>query len=227
MKYRDKLSKSIYYIKKHGVFALFALVVKIIFFRFYQTKFKYSAGLYLGRRFKITGKNNITLGDNFRAGESLRLEAIGEYGEQIFAPSIDIGENVTFNDFVHIGCVESIKIGNNVLLASKIFITDHNHGCYSADEVSLHQSPEIPPADRNLSCSPVCIEDNVWIGEFVSVLPGSFIGRGSIVGANSVVNGYIPEYSIAVGSPARVVKTYDHNKKLWLAVPSVQLDNIE
>ena len=227
MKFRDNLSKSIHYIRKHGVLSLLALVVNIVFFRFYQTKFKSSSGLYLGRGFFVTGKRNISLGSNFRAGVGLRLEAIADYGEQGFSPSIKIGKNVTFNDYVHIGCVDNIEIGNNVLLASKIFISDHNHGCYSDSEISQHQSPEVPPSERVLGHVPVRIEDNVWIGEFVSVLPGSFIGRGSIIGANAVVNGYIPEYSIAVGNPARVVKSYDHIKKRWQSVSPRELEVAE
>lgn len=198
--------------------------MRIIFFSFYQTKFKKSSGLYLGRGFFVSGKGNISLGSNFRAGVGLRLEAISEYGEQHFTPSIKIGNNVTFNDYIHIGCVDNIEIGNNVLLASKIFISDHNHGCYSGDESSLHQSPKVSPADRNLSYSPVYIGDNVWIGEFVSVLPGCNIGQGSVIGANSVVNGHIPEYSIAVGNPARVVKTYDFTNKKWKTLNTQELE---
>lgn len=227
MKFCNNLLKSIHYIRKNGVLSLMVLILRIIFFSFYQTKFNKSSGLYLGRDFFVTGKRNISLGSNFRAGVGLRLEAISKYGEQYFSPSIKIGKNVTFNDYIHIGCVDSIEIGDNVLLASKIFISDHNHGYYSGDENSLHQSPEIPPADRNLSYSPVCIEENVWIGEFVSILPGSHIGRGSVIGANSVVNGRIPEYSIAVGSPACVVKTYDFSKKQWRPLDSYEKEKLE
>ena len=59
------------------------------------------------------------------------------------------------------------------------------------------------------------IEDNVWIGEFVSVLPGVTIGKGTIVGANSVVSRSLPEYVIAVGIPAIPIKKYNFQHSRW------------
>ena len=64
------------------------------------------------------------------------------------------------------------------------------------------------------------IEKNVWLGEFVSVLPGVKIGEGSIVGTMSVVNKDIPPYSISVGSPARVVKKYNFDTNKWEKISS-------
>jgi lipopolysaccharide O-acetyltransferase len=61
----------------------------------------------------------------------------------------------------------------------------------------------------------VIIGDNVWIGEFVSILSGAIIGEGSIIGCNSVVNREIPPHSIAVGSPARVVKQFCFEENKW------------
>jgi lipopolysaccharide O-acetyltransferase len=61
----------------------------------------------------------------------------------------------------------------------------------------------------------VVIGDNVWIGESVCVLPGVSIGEGCIIGALSVVTKSIPAYSIAVGSPARVVKQFDFEQNKW------------
>ena len=69
-----------------------------------------------------------------------------------------------------------------------------------------------------LSNSPVIIEDNVWIGQSVSILKGVKIGFGSIIGSNSVVTKEIPPHSIAVGIPAKVVKTYNFESKQWINV---------
>ena len=60
------------------------------------------------------------------------------------------------------------------------------------------------------------LNSNVWIGEFVSILPGVTIGMGSIIGTMSVVTKSIPPYSIAVGSPAKVIKVYDFENKKWV-----------
>jgi lipopolysaccharide O-acetyltransferase len=66
-----------------------------------------------------------------------------------------------------------------------------------------------------LYSSPVIIEENVWIGEYVSILPGVTIGRGSIIGSMSVVNKNIPAFCIAVGAPAKVIKRYNFTTNKW------------
>ena len=61
----------------------------------------------------------------------------------------------------------------------------------------------------------VHIGNNVWIGEFVSVLPGVTIGEGSIIGSTSEVSKDIPAFFIAVGSPAKVIKTFNKDTNKW------------
>lgn len=165
---------------------------------------------------QLSGYDHISIGDNFHAGICLRLEAVTNYNTSVYNPRIVIKNNVTINDFVHIGCTNYVEIGNNVLMASKIYISDHNHGTYAG----LDQTdPRIPPAERIVTNDKqVLINDNVWIGESVSILPGVTVGEGSIIGANSVVNRDVPPFSIAVGSPAKVVKQYDFKLKKWTSV---------
>ena len=90
----------------------------------------------------------------------LRIEAFGQAG--LIAPLIRIGSDVRVNDYVHIGAVKSVSIGDRVLIASKVFISDHNHGAYGGDRP--HSDPRVPPNDRPLVSSAVVIEDDVWIG---------------------------------------------------------------
>jgi lipopolysaccharide O-acetyltransferase len=117
------------------------------------------------------------------------------------------------NDYVHIAAMKRVEIGNNVLMASKIYISDCMHGDYSG--VKDDSDPMTPPIEREDSTEPVRIEDNVWIGESVSILPGVVIGIGSIIGANSVVAKSIPPYVIAVGIPAKPIKKYNLTTKKW------------
>jgi lipopolysaccharide O-acetyltransferase len=155
----------------------------------------------------------ITIGRNFYAGRGLRLEAVTAYNGMTYTPNIVIKDNVTLNDYVHIGANHCVELGNNVLVASKVYISDHGHGCYDGPEQS---SPATAPALRPLTTGlTVVIEDDVWIGESVSVLPGVRIGRGSIIGANAVVTSDIPALSIAVGVPARVIKKYNDATHTW------------
>lgn len=161
----------------------------------------------------IRNSNLIEWGSGLVTGVGCRFDAFE--GTDKSKRRILIGRNVQINDYVHIGSVSSVSIGNNVLIASKVFISDHNHGSYSGLE---HSSPEEPPALRPIVSNPVVIEDNVWIGEFVSVLPGVKIGAGSIIGANSVVTSDIPSNSIAVGVPARVIKKFDFKTSKWIVL---------
>ena len=144
---------------------------------------------------------NISIGQNFSALSCFRIETFTSYENRTYNPKLIIGNNVSFNNDCHIGCINRIEIGNNVLGASRIYITDHYHGNITSDDL------QYLPGKRPLSSKgPVIIEDNVWIGEGVAILPGVTIGVNSIIGANSVVNKDIPANCVAAGIPARVVK---------------------
>jgi acetyltransferase-like isoleucine patch superfamily enzyme len=193
----------------YGLAGLLSLALDIL-----RTRINYPGNRLMRRPLYIRGKRWIVLGPNFSCGRGLRMDALGNPSTE--GPLIRIGADVRLNDYVHIGAIDSISIGNRVLIASKVFITDHDHGAYGKGGV--HTDPRIPPNDRKLSSAPVVIEDDVWLGEFVSVLAGARIGKGSIIGTMSTVIGVIPPYSIAVGSPARVVKQYDFESRSWVRV---------
>lgn len=158
----------------------------------------------------IRGKKHMIVSKGFTTGVGCRLEAYPIAKEK---KTLFFGDNFQMNDYVHITAMDSVKIGNNVLLASKIYISDCSHGSYSGDQND--SDPNIPPVERQLFSKPVLIEDNVWLGEFVSILPGVTIGKGTIVGANSVVSKSLPPYVIAVGTPAKPIKKYNFNTRKW------------
>jgi acetyltransferase-like isoleucine patch superfamily enzyme len=176
----------------------------LMLFNFFERPLfnKIGRNVTVGKDTRILNHNRITIGNHFHALERFRLEAISKYGNQLFKPEIVIGDNVTINTDVHIGCIDKVHIGNNVLLASRIYIADHSHG--NTDFETL----QIPPNARPLvSRGPVIIEDNVWIGEGVSILPGVTIGKNSIIGANSVVTKSCKANSIMAGVPAKVIRS--------------------
>ena len=152
------------------------------------------------------------IGAGFRAGRMLWMEAVTKYGEQRLLPTLRIGERFSASDGVHIACAYDLSIGNDVLVGSKVHITDHNHGLYQGTEAS---SPLESPASRTLSGAAVRIGDRVFLADGVVVMPGSVIGDGAIIGANSVVRGYLPSNSICAGAPARPIKLFDATTRFW------------
>lgn len=144
----------------------------------------------------------ISIGNWFCSCRRLRIEAfdhVKEYSDT--KVKIEIGDGVSINWDVHIGAINKVKIGNGVLIGSRVLITDHQHGEITGEALSL------PPEQRKLwSKGPVIIGDNVWIGESVSIMPGVTIGKNSIIGANSVVTKDIPANCVAAGIPAKVIK---------------------
>jgi lipopolysaccharide O-acetyltransferase len=159
------------------------------------------------------------VGQNFRVGDDLWLEAVVAYGAQRFSPALTIGDNVNVSDRVHIACIDRVSIGAGTLIGSRVIITDHAHGVYRDSEAGLQSDPETLPVERLLdSPGPVTIGRNVWIGDGVAVLPGSDIGDGAVIGANSVVRGVIPAATIAVGAPAKPVRRWDEASEKWVSL---------
>ncbi len=169
----------------------------------------------IGARFYLRGLSSIEMGEDFSAGEGLWLHAVTQYGKQRFSPRIVIGNRVCLSQWVHIAATNYVEIGDDVLIGSKVIITDHNHGQYSRD----HTAPDVPPVLRPLDRDRrVVIGRRVWLADGVVVTPGSMIGEGSVIGANSVVKGNIPPFVIAAGVPAEIAKAFDFQRKQWIDV---------
>lgn len=182
--------------------------------KYFNALFNYLYTIWLITAFKKVGYNvtfasplslhggkYVTIGDNFGCDQRLRLDAYDEFLGDNFNPEIIIGNNVSIQKDCHLAAINKIVLGNNVLLASKVYISDHSHG-----EINL-EAIKSPPSQRKLCTKgPVIIEDNVWIGEGVSVLPNVTIGENSIVGANSVVTKSFPKNSVIAGNPAKLIR---------------------
>ena len=170
------------------------------------TKVFNSQARLIRRPIYIRGCKSISGGKGLTTGRFCRFDLIGN------KKTLFIGDNCEFGDMTHIVAYDNVKIGNNVLIASKCFISDTNHGNYIGDN---QDAPNTPPNDRKLFTQEVVIGNNVWIGENVVVLAGSQIGDGCIIGANSVVKGVFESNVIIAGAPARAVKKYDNQTKKW------------
>lgn len=169
------------------------------------TKITWKKARLIRRPCYIRGKSSIYGGNGLTTGYSCRFDLPGK------RLTLEIGDNCEFGDNTHIVALKKVTIGNNVLVASRVFISDTNHGSYNGVE---QDSPFTKPNERKLINISVYIGNNVWIGENVVVLAGSEIGDGCIIGANSVISDKIPPYSIVVGCN-RIIKRYDENECRW------------
>ncbi|MHB1022596.1 MAG: DapH/DapD/GlmU-related protein [Acidobacteriaceae bacterium] len=174
----------------------------------------HARGLDLGKGSRIRGASHISFGQSISAHSNLWLEAITQYRDQKFTPKIIIGDGVSFSDSVHISCIDQITIKKHVLIGSRVYISDHNHGTYKGE--TQQSNPDEAPAHRLLGGGgPVLIEENVWIGDNVVIVGPVRIGSGSIVGANSVVRKDVPPGTIVTGSPSKVIRQFDATTGRW------------
>ena len=106
-----------------------------------------------------------------------------------------IGERCTINQNTLL--IGKVTIGNDCMIAGNSVVAGANH-CFARTDVSMRS--------QGLSCKGIWINDDVWIGGNVSIVDGVTIGRGAVIGAGTVVTKDIPEYAVAIGNPAKVVK---------------------
>lgn len=186
------------------------MLKNIIKKRIYLRKLKREKSI-IHKSIEIRKEQYIEISSPIYLGEGCKLLCWDEYSSgkniQKLKPSLKIGENFhATRDFV-CQCAGKISIGNNVLVASNVFIIDFNHGKNPVEKNYL---------DNDLEVSEVYIEDGVWIGNSAIILPGVRIGEKSIIAAGAVVSHEVPPYSIVAGNPARVIKKYCFEQMAWI-----------
>jgi acetyltransferase-like isoleucine patch superfamily enzyme len=113
------------------------------------------------------------------------------------APVLQIGDHVRIRPYCTISAAESVVIEDHVIVSAYSTIIDCNHT----------QAPGVDSVLQNpLETAPVRVGKGTWIGERCAILRGADIGQHCVIGANSVVTGRIPDHSVAVGAPARVIR---------------------
>ena len=158
---------------------------------------------------RIVGKRFIEIGSNVIIMHHARIEAVYSYADDTFSPVIKIGNGTDIQQRVHITCAESLDIGNNVSILPDVLITDINHP---------YTDISTPPSQCKLEHKPVSIGDETIIGMGARILPGVHIGKHCCIGTNAVVTKNIPDYCVAVGNPAVVIKQYDFERHEWKKV---------
>jgi acetyltransferase-like isoleucine patch superfamily enzyme len=141
----------------------------------------------------------ICIGNNVEIRKGARLEAFGSNRTQ--TPKIEIGDGTSIHLYFHCGAASSVKIGKNVLIAGRVFITDHDHIYENVDLLYNNGA--------GLNIEPVLIEDEVWIGEGAVILKGVTVGKRAVIGANAVVTKNVLPYTVVGGVPARFIRKID------------------
>ncbi len=160
--------------------------------------------------FDLWGKRYIDLDRNLTTGIGCRLETFSTDGKQ----TMHFVRNVQLNDCVHICAMQDVPMGDNVLMAGHIYISDNSHGSYKG--TAQDTTPNISQIERLYHIAAVRIGDAYGLGKRSRYsVPCVAIGRGSVIGANSIVNRDIPFNTIAAGQPVRAVKRYDPESKSW------------
>lgn len=152
---------------------------------------------------KIEGHRNIILGNKVVIGKFTWLASLPLTGKSV---SLEICDGATIGNFNHIYATQSITIERKVLTADKVYISDNLHGYENVKQAILDQPIK--------QLSPLVIGEGSWIGENVCIF-GASIGKHCVIGANAVVNKNIPDYCVAVGSPARIIKRFDIDEQVW------------
>lgn len=150
----------------------------------------------------------IRIGNSTTILKNSRLNIYAQSDNKDFA--IDIGENCYIGSNFSVLAKAKVTIENDVLIVSNVLIASENHG--------MNPETNEPYMSQELSGSPVKIGEGCWIGEKVIILPGASIGKKCVIGAGSVIVKSIPNYCIAVGNPARVIKQYNFDRHMWEGV---------
>jgi acetyltransferase-like isoleucine patch superfamily enzyme len=154
-------------------------------------------GALLSHADRLRNPRHIYIGPNASIAHGARLDVTRYYAGQQHDGEIHVGEGTIIEPRAHIAAATKLTIGCHVLFASNVFVTDHDHG---------YLDPSLPVSHQPLIVAQSRVDDWAWLGENVVVLKGVTIGRGAVIGANSVVTRSIPPFAIAAGAPARVVR---------------------
>lgn len=151
----------------------------------------------VGRRTKFFGRvrfgtveGNISLGNDCMIGHDVFLSAAR-------ASQIEIGANCSVNTACHIVAVCGIRIGKGTRIGEFCSVRDQNH---------QFEDPEVTIVDQGFSGEAIEIGEDCWIGRGVIITAGVTLGKGCVVGANSVVTKSFEPFSIIAGSPARILR---------------------
>jgi len=181
------------------------------FYSFFQSKsgFKrFGSNSAIKYPYKVWNKDCVEIGkDAFIAENSFLAATKSDQGAN-YSPKIKIGDNFCAGSGLFIACIDEIVIEDKVLLSDRVFISDHVHGYEDTAQSIIDQ-----PLRKK---GKVLIKTGSFIGINAVIMPGVTIGKNSVVGASSVVTKDVPDFCIAAGNPAKIIRRYDLKTKAWV-----------
>lgn len=160
---------------------------------------KFRMPSYLGKPVFLKGIRNVFIDEKVRIFPNLRMETQD-------GGTIHIKEDVVISQNVHITSAGNLTIGKSCHILGNVFITNIDH-----DYTAINQHI----VKQKISIKETNIGDYCFIGMGAAIMAGTVLGKQCVVGANSVVRGTFPDYCVIVGSPAKIVKKYNHETQIW------------
>jgi len=161
-------------------------------------------GSYIKKPLKIDGASNIEIQANVIIGAGTWLASLSL--TNCDRSSLILGEGCVIGNYNHIYATSRIEFGKNVLTADKVYISDNSH---EYNDITV---PVLKQPIKQLK--EVFIGDGTWIGENVCII-GACIGKQCVIGSNTVVTKDVPDYCVAVGSPAYIIKRFCFDSNRW------------
>ncbi len=167
----------------------------LLYFHKFQSVGKHTV---MFKPMRIMGGKNISVGDYTYILNGLRIETIDRFNDQVFTPSIRIGDRVEIGQNCHISCTHEIVLEDDVTLAPNVMLNDSSHGYKELDKSIEHQ---------DLTGAPIHIGEGSLIGYGAVILPGVTIGKYCFIGAGSVIAKDIPDHTVVSNHSNLVMKS--------------------
>jgi acetyltransferase-like isoleucine patch superfamily enzyme len=164
-------------------------------------------GSYVSPFIQAVGLDCVSIGSRSRISRNTRVLALKSYREQVFAPSLSIGDNVSVGFGCTLSCVNLLEIGDDVTIGDNVYVADSHHD-YASPQSSVLDQPLIPGR--------ITIGRGAWVGYGAFVAGNVDIGAYAVVGANSVVTRSVEPYTVVAGVPAKPIKRFDHVTRQWV-----------
>ncbi|MHB8377430.1 MAG: acyltransferase [Dehalococcoidia bacterium] len=159
--------------------------------------------------YTVAGAKHIFIGERTLIGRNAMLLAADRYAGETYEPNMRIGDDTRIGQNFFASCTGEFRIGSRVLISQNVHVGDNLH---------RYDDPDVAVIDQPMTRGYVIVADDAFIGVNAVILPNVRVGRHAVVGAGAVVTRDVPDYCVAAGNPARILRSYDHERRAWVRV---------